>query len=112
MALFLAAITARLLSRIQGRSMRRPVPSWPKGGGECGAGTVDRSDVGGDSAVGSTMAAASASATPRRWHDSIKDRVGASLPCAASPAAPPRGHESTDGLCSGPEQPPLHHLEG
>jgi hypothetical protein len=77
-ALFLAAITARLRSRILGA---RDAPFGPimAKRGETGTGTaaVGRA-AGGDPSVGSTMAAAAASATPRRFANSVKDRVGAS----------------------------------
>jgi hypothetical protein len=78
-ALFLAAITARLLSRILG-ALNAPFGAIVAKRGEAGTGTaaVGRSDGGGDPSVGSTMAAASASATPRRVANSVKDRVGAS----------------------------------
>ena len=65
--LFLAAITARLLSRILGALDAPFGPVVPKRG-EAGAG----------SSVGPTMAAASASAIPRRMAKSVKERVGAS----------------------------------
>ena len=78
-AFFLAAITARLLSRILG-ALDAPfgaiVPKRGKGG--AGTAAVGRSDVGDDPAACSIMAAASASATPRRLANSGKDRVGAS----------------------------------
>lgn len=45
--------------------------------GEAGAAAEESTVVGGP-AVGTTRAAASASATPRRWANSGKDRVGAS----------------------------------
>jgi hypothetical protein len=78
MALFLAAITARLLSRILG-ALEAPFGAVVAERGEAGVDTaaVGGSD-GGDPSVGSTMAAASASATPRRWANAVKDRVGAS----------------------------------
>jgi len=66
-ALLLAAITARLLSRILGALDAPFSPVVPKRG-EAGAG----------SSVGSTMAAASASTLPRRKAKSVKERVGAS----------------------------------
>jgi hypothetical protein len=78
-ALFLAAITARLLSRILGAL---DAPFGPivaeRGEAGAGAGSVDRSDVGAASSGGATRAAASASATPRRWANAVNDRVGAS----------------------------------
>jgi hypothetical protein len=78
-AFFLAAIIARLLSRILGT---RDAPCGPivATRGAVGTGTavtVGRSP-GGRVAAGPTMAAASASATPRRVANSVKDRVGAS----------------------------------
>jgi hypothetical protein len=77
---FLAAITARLLSRILGALNAPFGPIVAKRGeADAGAGAgVDRSAAGSDPGSGSTMAAASASATPRRWVNSVKDRVGAS----------------------------------
>jgi hypothetical protein len=78
-ALFLAAITARWLRRILGA---REAPLGPlvakRGEAGAGTGTVDGSNIGDDSAVGATMGAASASATPRRWANAVNDRVGAS----------------------------------
>jgi hypothetical protein len=65
--LFLAAIIARLLSRILGALDAPFGPVVPKRG-EAGAG----------SSVGATMAAASASAIPRRLANSVKERVGVS----------------------------------
>jgi hypothetical protein len=87
MELFLAAITARLLSRILG-ALDAPFGPIVAKRGEAGAGTgaaAGRSDIGGDPSVGTTMAAASASATPRRLANSVKDRAGAS-PSARSVA--------------------------
>jgi hypothetical protein len=77
--LFLAAITARLLSRILG-ALDAPLGPIVAERGETGAGTgaVDGAAIGDDSSVGSTMAAASASAMPRRWANAATDRVGAS----------------------------------
>ena len=63
---FLAAITARLLSRILG-ALDAPVGPVVPTRGEAGTG----------SPVGSTMAAAAASAIPRRVAHSVKTRVGA-----------------------------------
>jgi hypothetical protein len=76
---FLAAITARLLSWILG-ALDAPLGPIMAERGETGArtGAVDGSDLGGDSSIGSTMAAASAAATPRRWANAVTDRVGAS----------------------------------
>jgi hypothetical protein len=80
-ALFLAAITARLLSRILG-ALDAPFGSIVAKRGEAGAGA---GAAAGRVAVGSTMVATSASATPRRFANSVKDRVGAS-PSARSVA--------------------------
>ena len=79
MVLFLAAITARLLSWILG-ALDAPLGPIMAERGETGAGTgaVDGLDSSGDSSIGSTMAAASASAMPRRWANAVTDRVGAS----------------------------------
>src|SRR5262245_17462979 len=76
-ALFLAAITARLLSRILG-TLDAPFGAVVAERGEAGIDTaaVGRSEGGGAPSVGSTIAAASA--TPRRWASAVKDRVGAS----------------------------------
>jgi len=78
-ALVLAAITARLLSRILG-ALDAPFGPIMAKRGETGTGTaaVGRSDGGDDPSVGSTIAAAAASATPRRVANAVKDRVGAS----------------------------------
>jgi hypothetical protein len=80
MVFFLAAIIARLLSRILG-ALDAPFGPIVAKRGEAGAGTaatVGRSAGAGTPAAGSTMAAASASATPRRVANAINDRVGAS----------------------------------
>jgi hypothetical protein len=83
--LFLAAIIARLLSRILGALDAPFGPIVPKRG-EAGAGAaVGRSHTLGGSAVGLTMAVASASVTPRRLASSVTNRVGAS-PSARSVA--------------------------
>jgi hypothetical protein len=78
-ALFLAAIRARLPSRIL-RALDAPFGPIVAERGEAGtaADAVDRATVGGDSSVGPIMAAALASATPRRWANAVNDRVGAS----------------------------------
>jgi hypothetical protein len=76
---FLAAIRARLLSRILG-ALDAPFGPIVANRGEAGPGiaaTVGRSD-GGDPSVGSTRADALASATPRRVANACTDRVGAS----------------------------------
>ena len=75
-AFFLAAIIARLLSRVLG------APDAAFGAivakrGERGA-AVGESDGVADRSGGTTRAAASALATPRRWANAVKDRVGAS----------------------------------
>ena len=79
-ALFLAAIRARLLSRILG-TREAPcgaiVAKRGEAGAEAGA-VVGRSADGSDPSSGATMAAASTSATPRRFASSVTDRVGAS----------------------------------
>ena len=78
--LVLAAITARRLSRILGALDASVGPLVAqRGAAGVGAGAVTgRVAVGGDPAVGTTMAAASASATLRRVANSIQGRVGAS----------------------------------
>jgi hypothetical protein len=75
---FLAAITARLLKRILG-AFDAPFGAIVAKRGEVatGAGAAGRVDVAGSS-VGATMAATSASATPRRCANACTDRVGAS----------------------------------
>ena len=80
-ARFLAAITARLLSCILG-ALDAPFGAIVATRGEAGTGA---GAAAGSVAVGSTMAAASASAIPRRFANSVKDRVGAS-PSARSVA--------------------------
>jgi hypothetical protein len=75
-ALFLTAITARLLSRILG-TFDTPFGAIVPNRGEAGACAGAAAGVGG-SGVGATMACASASATPRRFASSCTDRVGAS----------------------------------
>lgn len=79
MVFFLAAITARLLSRILG-APDAPLRAIVAKRGEAGAGTgaaVGRS-AGGGTSDGTTIAAASVSATPMRLANAVKDRVGAS----------------------------------
>jgi hypothetical protein len=79
-AFFLAAITARLLSRILGAPdapFRPVVPKRGAVGASAGAAAGGAAGVG-DPSVGTTRVFASASATPRRWANSVKDRVGAS----------------------------------
>jgi hypothetical protein len=71
-AFFLAAITARLLSRILG-TLDAPLGAIMAKRGEAGGSAGI-----GDPSVGTTRAAASASATPRRIASSVKERVGAS----------------------------------
>ena len=76
---FLAAITARLLSRILG-ALDAPFGAIVAKGGRRALAARRRGQIdgGGDPSVGTTMAAASASATPRRLANSATDRVGAS----------------------------------
>jgi hypothetical protein len=71
-AFFLAAITARLLSRILG------TPDAPFGAIMANRGEAGGSAGIGDPSVGTTRAAASASAAPRRVDNAAKDRRGAS----------------------------------
>jgi hypothetical protein len=78
---FLAAITARLLSRILG-ALDTPFGAIVPKGGEAGAaaGTAADGSAGvGGTGVGTTSALASASATPRRCANACTDRLGASL---------------------------------
>jgi hypothetical protein len=82
-ACFLAAITARLLTRVLG-ALDAPFAAIMAKRGEAGAGASGSAGVGG-SGVGTTTAAASASVSPRRFASSAKDRVGAS-PSARSVA--------------------------
>jgi hypothetical protein len=80
MVFFLAAITARLLSRILG-ALDAPFGAIVAKRGEAVAdagAAASGSDVLGSSSVGLTRAAASASVIPRRFAKSAKDRVGAS----------------------------------
>ena len=76
----LAAITARLLNWILG-TLDAPrgsvVPTRGEAGAEAGA-AAGGPDVRGGSSVGTTSALASASVTPRRFANAVKDRVGAS----------------------------------
>ena len=79
-ALFLAAITARLLNWILG-ALDAPlgpiVPKRGRVGAEAGAAAGGPDGLDG-SWIGATSALASASVTPRRFASSVKDRVGAS----------------------------------
>jgi hypothetical protein len=86
-ALFLAAIIARLLNRILGTPDAAFGPIVPKRGeADTGAdAAAGGSDALGGASVGLTMAAASALVTPRRLASSVTDRVGAS-PSARSVA--------------------------
>jgi hypothetical protein len=89
-ACFLAAITARLLSRILG-ALDAPFGPIVATRGEAGAAAgaaAGRADVGADPSAGSTRAAAAASAMPSRWANSVTDRGGAS-PNARSVARSP-----------------------
>jgi hypothetical protein len=82
---FLAAIIARLLSRILG-ALKAPFGPIVATRGEAGArAAAGGSDALSGSSVGLTMAVASASVTPRRLASSGTDRVGAS-PSARSVA--------------------------
>jgi hypothetical protein len=86
-ACFLAAITARLLSRILG-ALDAPFGAIVTKRGEAGAGAgaaAGGSAGGSGAGVATTIALASASATPRRCAKSVTDRVGAS-PSARSVA--------------------------
>ena len=77
---FLAAITARRLSRIRGACeapCRAIVPTRGEAG--AGAGVAAGGAVGvGRAGVGTTIARTSASATPKRWAHACTDRLGAS----------------------------------
>jgi hypothetical protein len=75
-ARFLAAITARLLSRILG-ALDAPFGPIVSKRGEAGAGAGGSAGVW-SPGVGGTMARASASVTPRRVANSWTDRAGAS----------------------------------
>jgi hypothetical protein len=80
MALFLAAITARLLSWILGAldaSFGAVVPKRGEAGAGASAAAGGSAWVGG-AGVGMTIALATASATPRRCANSCTDRLGAS----------------------------------
>src|SRR5262249_30657859 len=74
---FLAAITLLLFNQVLGRTMRRSVPSWAKGG-EAGTATGMGATGAGSSSRGTTTVAASASETPRRWARAVRERAGAS----------------------------------
>jgi hypothetical protein len=79
-AFFLAAIRARLLKRVLGTPNAPLGPVVPKrgeAGAEAGA-AAGGPDILGGSSVGTPSALASASVTPRRFANSVKDRVGAS----------------------------------
>jgi hypothetical protein len=84
--LFLAALIARLLSRILGAL---EAPFGPivanRGAAAAGAAAAGSSHTLGGSAVGLTMVVASAAVTPRRLASSVTHRVGAS-PSARSVA--------------------------
>jgi hypothetical protein len=86
-ACFLAAITARLLSRILG-ALEASFGAVVANRGEAGAGAgaaAGGSAGGGGAGVGTAIALTSAAATPRRCANSVTDRVGAS-PSARSVA--------------------------
>ena len=86
-ALFLAAIIARLLSRILGTPNAPFGAIVPKRGeaGACAGAAAGESDTLGGSCTETTSAFASTSVTPRRVANSVTDRVGAS-PSARSVA--------------------------
>jgi hypothetical protein len=75
-AFFLAAITARLLSRILG-TLDAPFGPIVAKRRKADAGVIGSTRVGG-AVVGTTSAVASASATPMRFASSVTDRVGVS----------------------------------
>jgi hypothetical protein len=79
-ALLLAAIIARLLSRILGATDAPFSAVMPKRGevGACADAGVGASDGLSGSGIGTTMALASASVTLRRFASSATDRLGAS----------------------------------
>jgi hypothetical protein len=83
MVFFLAAIIARLLNRILG-ALDAPLGAIVAKRGEVGTGAGGSDRVGGPSR-GTTIAVASASATPMRFASAVTDRVGAS-PSARSVA--------------------------
>ena len=80
MAFFLATITARLLKRVLGARDAPFRPIMPKRGeGATGVGAAAGERAGDTgSAGGTTRAAASASATPRRFANAANVRAGAS----------------------------------
>lgn len=98
MAVLLAAIPARRLSRLLGR-IEAPFGAIMAQRREAGGST------GGDGSWGGTISAvASTAATPRHFVSSVTARLGASPSGAASPVGRLIAHESPDGLCSGPSR--------
>jgi hypothetical protein len=79
-ALFLAALIARLLSRILGTPDAPFSAIVPKRGeAGAGAGGAAGGSAGvGSAGVGTTIALTSASATPKRWANACTERLGAS----------------------------------
>jgi hypothetical protein len=77
---FLAALTARLLSRIPGAldAPLRAIVAKRGDAGACVEAATSGSTGGGGPSVGTTRAAASASAISRRLTNSVTDRLGAS----------------------------------
>ena len=104
LARFLAAITARWLRRSRGALEAPCGPSMAtRGAGGSKAGAAVGASAGGP-VGGTTLAAAAASATPRRGAKACTDRGAPPPACAGSPGGPPGGQESTAGLCSGPSR--------
>ena len=98
-AFLLAAITARLLSRILG-TFDAPFGAIVAKRGEA------RWLTWGRRLMWSVRPTPSLLLRPLQGASPALSRTGWVHPpaCAASPAGPPRGHESTDGLCSGPSR--------
>src|SRR6266568_3869743 len=85
MVFFLAALTRGLFSRVLGAD---DAPFRPVMGkrGDAGATAGTATTGAGSSSSGTTMVAASASATPSRWARAVRERAGAS-PRARSAAS-------------------------
>jgi hypothetical protein len=100
--LFLAAITARLLSRILRALDASFGPIVPKRGRRVPALALSRAD--GTWSV--TRPPWSRWPRPPRYAGPMPSRTGWGHPpaCAGLPAAPPRGHESIDGPCFDPSR--------
>jgi hypothetical protein len=113
-ALVLAAITAHLRQGSLGACDAPCGPIVPnRGEAAPGAGAAaGRSDVVVAPSVGTSRAAASASATPRRGASSVKDRGGISPRVERRPQP---HHEAMNPLMrlalAPPEPPPLHHVQ-